>query len=261
LGCEIDRKLRVRGTQQDMKIGLIGMSGVGKTFWSTKLASAGFTCYYCDDMIASRLQNVVNLPMKSCDMGKWMGLPYEKGFAEREKQYLMLESEILLELAASTVKLPCGQNVVIDTTGSAIYADRHILDELKKSVLLVYLTITPEVHIQMLEEYIRNPLALIWNNLFFKSPNETNEMALKNSFIKLIAYREKLYEEFSDIKIEYDIHRQRDFSVQQFIDLIKTLPNKAFSETIPSPACVERRDAHGYAHFSRHESQCLPLFG
>jgi hypothetical protein len=108
------------------------MSGVGKTFWSTKLASAGFTCYHCDDMIASRLQNIVNMPMKSDEMGKWMGLPYEKGFAEKEKQYLMLESEILLELAESIDKLPSDKNVVIDTTGSAIYADRYILDKLKK---------------------------------------------------------------------------------------------------------------------------------
>jgi hypothetical protein len=90
----------------------------------------------------------------------------------------------------------------------------------------VYLSLTPEVHIQMLEEYMRNPLALIWNNMFSKLPNETNEIALKKSFIKLIAYREKLYE-FSDIKIEYDIHRQSDFSVQDFIGLIKTLSNTA----------------------------------
>ena len=202
------------------------MSGVGKTFWATKLASAGFICHHCDDIIASRLQKIVNIPMASIyDMGKWMGLPYENGFSEKEQLHITLENEILLELAESVYNFSLEKNIVIDTAGSAIYANQNVLDKLKKSVLLIYLSVTPEVHTQMLEEYITKPGPLIWNGMFFKSPNETNEIALKNSYARLLAYRENLYEKLSDIKIEYNIHRKKGLSVQDFVEIINTPPN------------------------------------
>jgi shikimate kinase len=211
-----------------MKIGFIGMSGVGKTFWATKLASSGFVCHHCDDSIVSRLQKEVDIPMTNLyDIGKWMGMPYDKGFAEKEKLHIKVENEILLELAESVYNSPPDENIVIDTAGSAIYADKNTLNKLKKAVLLIYLSITPEVHTQMLEEYVQRPMPLIWNGIFFKLPDETNETALRNNYPKLIAYREKLYEEFSDIKIEYKIHRQTGLSVKDFLELIKTPPNKA----------------------------------
>jgi len=212
-----------------MKIGLMGMSGVGKTFWASRLVSAGFTCYHCDDMIASRLQNHVELPMKNVyDTGKWMGFPYEHGFAEREKQYLTLEGEILSEIAETVQQCPVDQNVVIDTTGSAIYLNKNILTKLKNSALLVYLAITPDVHSQMLEEYIKHPRPLIWNSSFYRSPRETNESALRRSYTNLIVYRESLYEKFSDIKIEYDIHRQNGFSATDFVEFVQnTTPSAA----------------------------------
>ena len=206
------------------------MSGVGKTFWATKLASIGFVCHHCDDILASRLQTEVSLPMTGLyDMGTWMGLPYDKGFAEKERLLIKLENEILLELAESVYNAPPDENIVIDTAGSAIYADKQTLNKLKRSVLLIYLSITPEVQAQMLEDYARRPTPLIWNGNFFKLPNETNETALKNSYPKLIAYREKLYEEIADLKIEYDIHRQSGLSVKDFVGLIKTPPNTALS--------------------------------
>ena len=206
------------------------MSGVGKTFWSTQLESTGFVCYHCDEILASRLQTEVGLPMTSLyDMGILLGLPYHKGFAEKEKLLIQLENEILLELADSVYHAAPDENIVIDTAGSAIYADKQTLDRLKRSVLLVYLAITPEVHAQMLDEYARRPTPLIWNGTFFKLPDETNETALKNNYPKLIAYREKLYEGLADLKIEYDIHRQSGFSVNDFVGLIKTTPATALS--------------------------------
>lgn len=205
-----------------MKIGLIGMSGVGKTFWSARLESIGFICHHCDDAIASQLQNSVGEPINSLyDMGKWMGFPYENGFAEKEKQYLALEGQIVVEMADSIRHSPPDTNVVIDTTGSAIYMDKNSLCELKKSVLLVYLAITPNVHNQLLQEYIKHPRPLIWGNLFHKLPDETNEMALRSSYAELIAYREKMYEKCCDIKIAYNIHRRNDFSAADFVEFIQ----------------------------------------
>jgi len=205
-----------------MRIGLMGMFGVGKSFWASRFASAGFTSYHCDDLIASRLQNSVHIPMNSIyDLGKRMGFPYEAGFAEREGQYLALEDEVLSEIAETVDRLPVDQNVVIDTTGSAVYIDKAILSKLNKSVLLVYLAITPQVHSQMLEQYIKHPRPLIWNSAFHKLPSATKESALRSSYTELIIYREALYEKFSDVKIEYDLHRQTDFRVTDFVAFVQ----------------------------------------
>ena len=37
------------------KLALIGMSGVGKSFWSKRLVNNGFRRFSCDDLIAERL--------------------------------------------------------------------------------------------------------------------------------------------------------------------------------------------------------------
>lgn len=39
-----------------MLLTLIGMSGVGKTFWATRLAAHGFSIIHCDSLIAAKLQ-------------------------------------------------------------------------------------------------------------------------------------------------------------------------------------------------------------
>ena len=215
-----------------MKIGLMGMSGVGKTFWACRFASAGFRSYHCDDLIASRLQKDVHIPMQSVyDTGKWMGFPFEPGFAERENQYLEMEGEVLSDLTETVCRLPADQDVVIDTTGSAIYLDPNILRKLKKSVLLVYLAITPEVHSRMLEEYIKHPRPLIWNGVFYQLPGETEESALRRSYTELILYREALYAKFADVKIEYDVHRQSDFGVKDFVLFVQNAAGQSAQRT------------------------------
>ena len=207
-----------------MKIGLIGMSGVGKSFWASRLASIGFFCYHCDDLIASRLQKDLGIPMQSVyDLGTWMGFPYEPGFEEREKQYLALEGNILSEVAETMQNLPIDQNAVVDTTGSAIYLDLNILHKLKRSALLVYLAITPEVHRQMLEDYIKRPRPLVWNHSFDRLPGETHESALRRNYPKLILYREAQYEKFADVKIEYNVHRAQGFAVTDFIAWVQNV--------------------------------------
>ena len=215
-----------------MKIGFVGMSGVGKTHWATQFASAGFLCQHCDDSIASRLQNNTDLPMKNIyDLGAWMGFPYEEGFAAKEQQYLTMEGQILSEMAEAIYDLPFDRNVVIDTTGSAIYLDETILRKLKKSVLLVYLALTPEVHNQMLQEYMKRPRPLIWNNLFHKLPGETNESALQRSYPVLITHREKLYDAYSDIRIAYGVHRQSNLSARDFMEIIESAVQQKVTRT------------------------------
>jgi len=212
------------------------MSGIGKTFWATRLAAIGFECFHCDDMIASQLRNEADKPMVNIyDMGNWIGFPYEEGFYEKENRYVELESKVLISIAHS-LHLPLfdSKNVVVDMTGSAIYAGEDVFTKLRRSLVLVYLALTPEVHHQMLQEYIRHPRPLIWQGLFNKSPSETNEVALRDSYSRLIAYREKWYEKFCDVKIEYSTHRQDGLAVESFVQVIHAAAQHSVQRTAGS---------------------------
>lgn len=211
-----------------MKIGLIGMSGVGKTLWAERLHTAGFACYHCDDLIAARLQARSDLPVKNFhQMGKWMGFPYEAGFAQREQQYLTLENAVLDDILDELNSLPPEKNAVIDTTGSVIYLATPTLQRLKNTVRLVYLAITPEVQHQMLADYLRQPRPIVWHGLFNKAAHETNQEALAREYLKLVAYRQNLYEQLCAVKIEYAVHRQPGLDVNGLLEKIRrTLQNK-----------------------------------
>lgn len=204
-----------------MKIGLIGMSGVGKTRWTNRLHAAGFTCYHCDDEIANRLQTQGILPVTNFhEMGKWMGFPYEAGFAEREQQYLTLEHAVLSDILDNLNTLHPQHNAVIDTTGSVIYLPESLLLRLKQTVTLVYLAVTPEVQQRMLANYLQQPRPIVWNGLFRKTATESNEAALTREYPKLIAYRQTRYEQLCHLKIEYAVHQQQNLDTNAFLEII-----------------------------------------
>lgn len=68
-----------------MRIGLVGMSCVGKTYWAEQLALLGYECLHCDDLIAASLGADLQRPFTSLyDIGAWLGFPYDPGYRERE---------------------------------------------------------------------------------------------------------------------------------------------------------------------------------
>ncbi len=71
--------------------------------------------------------------------------------------------------------------------------------KLRQVVVWVYLlAVTPEIQYPMLQEYMRNPRALIWRGMFTKSPDE----------------------KFSGVKTEYSTHRQDGLTVANFLQII-----------------------------------------
>ena len=205
-----------------MRIGLFGMSGIGKTFWATQLATIGFECFHCDDLIASKLQRELDQPFDSLyDVGHWMGFPYENGFREKENLYLALERETLRDIIDTLASQPDdAKSVVVDLTGSAIYAPEEVMARLRQSVVMVYLTLTPEVHQTMLQAYLQQPRPLIWRGLFSQAPGDTLTMALQQSYARLITYRENLYEKYCDVKLDYLALRQTRLGVDEFLNVI-----------------------------------------
>jgi shikimate kinase len=206
-----------------MRIALIGMSGIGKSYWSTRLQEAGFLRFDCDEIIAQKLSQDMGLALKTVgDVGQWMGLPTESHYKVRADQYLSLEATVLQEIitALDEDKALEKANVVIDTTGSAIYAPPAIWAKFRQQVKTVYLAATPEVRSVMLQAYLKNPPPVIWNDSFQPENGESLDETFRRCYAALLQDRERLYEKYSDRRIEYQGHRNWALTTAEFLELI-----------------------------------------
>jgi shikimate kinase len=202
-----------------MILTFMGMSGAGKSFWAAKLAAQGFRVLHCDELIAAQLQTLVGQIGTSLDdLGRWMGLPYQPGFRQREALYMACETDTLRAVVAhAQAWAAAGANCVIDTGGSVIYADPELVQRLRQCSTVVYFRIPTTQHQQMLEAYLAQPRPVIWNGLFQQAPSEELAAAFRRSYAQLLRQREQLYEQYSDLVLEYHYYRQPALTIEQFI--------------------------------------------
>jgi shikimate kinase len=203
-----------------MRLSLIGMAGSGKSYWSRKLSSQGFTRFCCDDMIADKLALELKRPDgKTMSVSEWMGFPYELYYPERESRYLAYEIEVMSEIL-EYLEHPNNigeQNIVIDTTGSVIYTGHEILIDLKRLSTVVHLETPPEVQRQLLKEYISKPHPMLWQNTFNKKPHESKKQALIRCYPRLFSSRQQLYERYAKVTLDYFALRDKDFGINDFL--------------------------------------------
>lgn len=210
-----------------MILGLIGMSGVGKSYWAAQFAAAGFRRYACDDMIAEQLEAAIGVPRASLhEMGDWMGLPYEACYPERAALYLAHETAVLRRITAELAHTDPQQDLVIDLTGSAIYVDPALLRALRRSATIVYLAVGAELHDQLLADYLANPRPILWDDMFEPYPDEAPAAAIARCYPHLIASRERSYELFCDVRLDHSIHRRAGMNVAGMIATIQSALNQ-----------------------------------
>jgi shikimate kinase len=184
---------------------LVGMSNVGKSYWSKRLAEeAGYRHLSGDDLIEAELGDVLRQLGYSgglSGMAKWLGQPYEPQFAQNQQRYLDLESATLQIIIDQLEKGLLTGPVVIDTPGSVVHTSTEICERLRALTTVVYLEATPETLEEMFELYIAEPKPVVWGNIYQPQADETPEEALARCYPKLLAYRSKLYEKMSHITI------------------------------------------------------------
>jgi aspartokinase/homoserine dehydrogenase 1 len=213
-----------------LNLSFIGMSNVGKSYWSEKLASLNysdeqktFTQFSCDDLIEAKIKPELDaLGFQGiADMAKWMGHPHEDRFAAAEARYLELESQVLSEvLSFSKPSKDSSKGAIIDTTGSVIYLPENQLKQLKENSLVVYLK-SPLDQIQnMIQQFFEHPKPIVWGDAFNKSTDQNNTQALQVSYPKLLEYRLKEYEKLADVTLEYHEVRECE-SAEQLLQLIQ----------------------------------------
>jgi hypothetical protein len=204
-----------------MQLVLIGMSGVGKSTWARRLSSCGLRAFHCDEAIAARIAVELGStqPLTDANLGAWLGLPDEPGYAEREAWYLRHETAVLHEAAEL---LGAGAFPwVIDTSGSAIYCGVAPFARLRARARIVYLPVRPGDHGAMLEAYLRSPRPVVWNGLFQPQADEARQHTYRRCFPALIRQREGLYEAHCDTRIPPETHRQADLAPEAFLALAR----------------------------------------
>lgn len=206
-----------------MHLSLIGMSGSGKSTWSKKLSDLGFRRFCCDDLITKKLTPELTRPDGTImELGEWMGFPYKSQYKKRESKYLAYEIQVLTEILdyLESGENLAEENIVLDTTGSVIYAGEEILRRLRRCTIVVHLSTPPEVQELMLKAYLANKRPVLWRDFFRKEPNETNEAALARCYPRLLFSRERLYEQNGDVVIDYYALNQSGFGVSDFLNIV-----------------------------------------
>jgi shikimate kinase len=200
-----------------MIVSLIGMSNVGKSHWAKRLeAEYGFTRFCCDDLIAKSLS--ASLPdwqgESVGDLAKWMGMPYEFGYAQREAAYLTCEESALRQILEYVLD---HENVVIDTTGSVIYLPSPMLDRLKAVTSVVYFEAGEDQVVQMTERFFHEPKPLVWGQGFTLQFGETHEEALRRCYPDLLDWRHERYLAMAGKTIPYEVSHNPTFDLYAFL--------------------------------------------
>lgn len=204
-----------------MIISLIGMSGVGKTFWSRKLQKVGFLHYDCDSLIAECLHAHLNKNKKSTvtDLGNWMGQPYETDYLEKSQIYLNCEEKVLAKILDDIESNSTKSDIVIDSTGSTIYLDKTVLDKLKNMTRVIYLETSNAVQDEMFATFLKEPKPIIWKDRYIQFQGESEREALARCYPSLLLYRSREYSKLAHISVPYSVHKSKDMTENYFLSI------------------------------------------
>lgn len=205
-----------------MNISLIGMSNAGKSYWSKKLEKKRFERICCDDMIEESLAKtgVYHGGVGTSGVSSWMGQPYEKRYKKRSEQYLQAERAVMREILRMLQDASQTKNIVIDTTGSIIYAGEDVLRQFRQQTIVVYLETHGSVEKDMYEAYLKHPKPVIWGDKFVSKNSESEYEALARCYPDLLRYRSTMYKALAHITFEYDTIRREAFSAEDLLTVI-----------------------------------------
>jgi len=182
-------------SNKPLRLALVGMSGVGKSYWTTRLAAENIPAISCDSQIESRLAHKLQEGgfQGINGVAAWMGWPDRPEYAERESQYLSEEIASLDEALTSLEKDPRCE-LVLDTTGSVIYTGNNLLFRLRKLMTVVYLAASNEEHKLLIQRYLKDPKPVLWRGAFQPRHGEAPRDTVARCYPALLAARRQGYQ-------------------------------------------------------------------
>jgi shikimate kinase len=205
-----------------LRLALVGMSGAGKTFWTKKLATEGWTAISCDDRIEGKLASRLAAGGHTGINGvaAWMGWPDSAKYAERESQYLEEEIHTLGEALTGLEREP-EKPVVLDTTGSVIYSGNNLLLRLRRRMTVVYLAASAEEQQLLIERYLSDPKPVLWRGAFQPKKGEAPRETVTRCYPTLIAARRQSYEALAHCTLQVAELRDPKLDAKAFIEKIQ----------------------------------------
>jgi shikimate kinase len=182
-----------------IKLSLIGMSGAGKTHWSQKLAAAGLRVISIDDRIEKKLgpELAAGGYIGIGGVAAWMGWPDQPAYRERERKYLTAEIESMDEVL-NEIEASGGEGILLDTTGSVVYAGDDICRRMQALTTVVYLAVPAAEEENLIARYLSDPKPVLWGDQFEQRTGESAKDAVARCYPQLIANRKKLYERYAN---------------------------------------------------------------
>ena len=201
---------------------MIGMSGAGKSYWAQKLAGAGFRVISVDDRIEKKLapELAAGGYRGIGGVAAWMGWPNETTYRDREQKYLDYEVSSMTE-ALDEIQLATGEGVVLDTTGSVVYAGEEICRRTQSLTTVVYLQASPAEEQLLISRYLSDPKPVLWGDQFNERPGETAHEAVARCYPQLIAHRKRMYERYAHRTISMEQLRNGALDARGFLELIE----------------------------------------
>jgi len=207
--------------EKPLRLALIGMSGAGKTFWTKKLAEAGYPAISCDDRIEQKLAPRLAAGGYAGINGvaAWMGWPDSATYTERESEYLAEEihtlDEILTELESQAKK-----SLVLDTTGSVIYTGNNLLMRLRRQTTIVHLAASAEERQLLIERYLNDPKPVLWRGAFQPRAGEQPRDTVARCYPALIVARRQSYEALAHCTLQVAALRDETLDALAFLKMI-----------------------------------------
>jgi len=202
-------------------LSFVGMSNIGKTYWSKKLHNIGFGHFSCDDLIEAKLGPSLNeLGYAGIeDVSRWLGQPHDEKFATNQQKYLSFEREVMEDIFAQ-IKNGKKQNTIIDTTGSVIHTGRNLCDRLKQYSMVIYIEASENMKEKMFKQYLEEPKPVVFGDVYNQKEGETSIQALSRCYRKLLDLRSVLYAECADVVIPRGAIGE-NMLINEFISLLK----------------------------------------
>lgn len=190
-----------------MHISLIGMSNIGKSYCSRNLAAHhGFKHIDCDALIEKKISAELahGGHEGTAGMAKWMGFPAEPDYAKNSRRYIGCEEEVMKE-AIVGLQADNNSSVVLDTTGSVIYAHKAVLDSLRAATRVIYFEATEGHTDALFRSYIsHHPKPVIWGDSYKPLAGETPRQTLERCYPELLRDRARRYKEIAHIVIPFE---------------------------------------------------------
>jgi len=204
-----------------LRIALVGMSGAGKTFWSKRIAEAGVPAISCDDRIEERLAPRLAAGGFAGINGVavWMGWPDSATYAERESEYLKEEIATLDEILSELERDP-QKSLVLDTTGSVIYAGNHLLMRMRKLMTVVNLAAGDDEQQLLIERYLGDPKPVLWRGAFTARPGEIPRETVARCYPHLIGARRQSYAALAHATLRVAELRELPHNAEAFLALL-----------------------------------------